>query len=80
MIDNTATVINQLRVVLDLTHIEIRVAETRIAQARTEAVRRELSQNAGNARERAGAVEEAIRDSVDFPTSWARSSVARLRW
>ena len=43
MTDNTATVINQLRVVLDLTHTEIQVAETRITQARTEAVRRELS-------------------------------------
>ena len=67
MTDNTATVINQLRVVLDLTHTEIQVAETRIGQARTEAVRRELSQNAGNARERAGAVEEAVRSLGGLP-------------
>ncbi len=67
MSDNTATVINQLRIVLDLTHNEIQVAETRIAQARTEAVRQELSQNADNARERAGAVEEAIRDLGGLP-------------
>jgi hypothetical protein len=67
MTDNTATVITQLRMVLDLTHTEIQVAETRIGQARTEAVRRELSQNAGNARERAGAVEEAIRDLGGLP-------------
>ncbi|MBC2640806.1 MULTISPECIES: ferritin-like domain-containing protein [unclassified Rhodococcus (in: high G+C Gram-positive bacteria)] len=67
MIDNTATLITQLRVVLDLTHNEIQVAETRIAQARTEAVRRELSQNAGHARQRADAVEEAIRDLGGLP-------------
>jgi hypothetical protein len=67
MTDNTATLITQLRVLLDLTHTEIQVAETRTAQARTEAVRRELAQNADHARQRAGAVEEAIRDLGGLP-------------
>ncbi|MFB1294104.1 ferritin-like domain-containing protein [Mycobacterium sp. pW049] len=62
-----ATLIAQLRTVLDLTHTEIQVAETRVAQARTEAVQRELTQNAENARLRAEAIEKAIRDLGGFP-------------
>ncbi|PRC58293.1 hypothetical protein C6A85_29225, partial [Mycobacterium sp. ITM-2017-0098] len=58
----TATLIAQLRTVLDLTHTEIQVAETRVAQARTDAVRRELTQNAENARLRATTIEKTIRD------------------
>ena len=61
------TLINQLRTVLDLTHTEIQVAETRIAQARTEAVQKELTQNANNGRIRAVAIEKAIRDLGGFP-------------
>ncbi len=56
MTDNAAILINQLRLVLELTHTEVHVAETRTGQARTEAVRRELSQNADTARERADAI------------------------
>ena len=63
----TATLIAQLRTVLDLTHTEIQVAETRIAQARTDAVRRELTQNAEHGRTRAIAIEQAIRDLGGFP-------------
>jgi hypothetical protein len=62
-----ATLINQLRTVLDLTNTEIQVAETRVTQARTEAVRRELTENAENGRERAEAIEKAIRDLGGFP-------------
>ena len=40
------TLLAQLRTILDLTHTEIQVAETRVAQARTEAVRRELTEKA----------------------------------
>jgi hypothetical protein len=61
------TLIAQLRAVLDLTHTEIQVAETRVAQARTDAVRTELEQNAANGRLRAEAVEQAIRDLGGFP-------------
>ncbi|MCV7422482.1 ferritin-like domain-containing protein [Mycobacterium yunnanensis] len=62
MSTTTNTLIAQLRVLLDLTNTEIQVAETRVAQARTEAVRRELTQNADNGRDRAEAIERAIRD------------------
>jgi hypothetical protein len=55
------------RTVLDLTNTEIWVAETRVSQARTEAVRRELSQNAANGRARAEAIETAIRDLGGLP-------------
>jgi hypothetical protein len=63
----TTTLLTQLRTILDLTHTEIQVAETRIAQARTDAVRRELTQNAENGRIRAVAIEKAIRDLGGFP-------------
>lgn len=62
-----ATLIAQLRTILDLTNTEIQVAETRIAQARTDAVRRELTQNAENGRHRAEQIEQAIRDLGGFP-------------
>lgn len=62
-----ATLIAQLRTILDLTNTEIQVAETRIAQARTNAVRRELTQNAENGRDRAEQIEQAIRDLGGFP-------------
>ncbi len=61
------TLLTQLRSLLDLTHTEIQVAETRVAQARTDAVRRELTENANNGRIRAEAIEKAIRDLGGFP-------------
>jgi hypothetical protein len=64
---DTATLLAQLRAVLDLTHTEIQVAETRVAQARTEAVQRELTQNAANGRDRAEAIEAAIRGLGGYP-------------
>ena len=64
---HTDRLLGQLRAVLDLTHTEIQVAETRVAQARTEAVRRELMQNADNGRDRAEAIEAAIRDLGGVP-------------
>ncbi|MEU7632871.1 ferritin-like domain-containing protein [Nocardia sp. NPDC049220] len=64
---DTATLLAQLRAVLDLTNTEIQIAETRTIQARTEAVRRELSANADNARVRAEAVEAAIRELGGLP-------------
>jgi len=65
--NDTSTVLAQLRTVLDLTNTEIQVAETRVSQARTDAVRRELSQNAANGRARAEAIEAAIRKLGGFP-------------
>ncbi|MBC2644551.1 MULTISPECIES: ferritin-like domain-containing protein [unclassified Rhodococcus (in: high G+C Gram-positive bacteria)] len=64
---DTTTLLTQLRTVLDLTNTEIQVADTRIGQARTEAVRRELSENADNARARAEAVDAAIRELGGVP-------------
>ena len=64
--DNTR-LLAQLRTLLDLTNTEIQVAETRVVQARTEAVRRELSQNAENARKRADALQSAIRKLGGYP-------------
>src|SRR6476646_3639048 len=65
--NGTSTVLAQLRTVLDLTTTEIQVAETRLAQARTEAVQRELSQNAANGRARAQSIEAAIRNLGGYP-------------
>lgn len=61
------TVLAQLRALHQLTNTEAQVAETRIAQARTEAVQRELTQNASNARERSQAIEKAIRELGGVP-------------
>ncbi|MFZ1179198.1 MAG: ferritin-like domain-containing protein [Mycobacterium sp.] len=61
------TLLAQLRALHQLTNTEIQIAETRIAQARTEAVQRELTQNAGNARDRAEAIERAIRGLGGVP-------------
>lgn len=61
------TVLAQLRALHQLTNTEIQVAETRIAQARTEAVQRELTENASNARERSETIEKAIRDLGGVP-------------
>src|SRR3954470_14838885 len=56
-----AKIINQLRALLLLTQTEEQVARTRIGQARTDAVRRELTQNADHAAERARAITEQLR-------------------
>ena len=64
---DTSALLAQLRAVLDLTHTEIQIAETRVAQARTEAVRRELTQNASNGRARTEAIEAAIRELGGYP-------------
>ncbi|MDP7703367.1 MULTISPECIES: ferritin-like domain-containing protein [unclassified Mycobacterium] len=64
---DTTRLLAQLRTLLDLTNTEIQIAETRVIQARTEAVRRELSQNAENGRERAEAIQARIRDLGGYP-------------
>ncbi|NEW37627.1 ferritin-like domain-containing protein [Nocardia cyriacigeorgica] len=63
----TATLLAQLRAVLDLTNTEIQIAETRVSQARTDAVRRELSENADKARARAEAIDAAVRELGGVP-------------
>ncbi|OBK14386.1 hypothetical protein [Mycobacterium asiaticum] len=64
---DTTRLLAQLRTLLDLTNTEIQIAETRVAQARTEAVRRELTQNAENGRVRAEAIQSAIRELGGYP-------------
>ena len=61
MTDTNAKMINQLRALLLLTQTEEQVARTRISQARTDAVRRELSQNADNAADRTRAITDQLR-------------------
>src|SRR3954463_16778498 len=58
---DTTPLINQLRALLLLTQTEEQVARTRIGQARTDAVRRELEQNADHAAERGRAITEQLR-------------------
>ena len=64
---DTTRLLAQLRTLLDLTNTEIQIAETRVTQARTDAVRRELTQNAAHGRERAEAIETQIRELGGFP-------------
>jgi hypothetical protein len=54
-------IINQLRALALLTQTEEQVARTRISQARTDAVRRELTQNADNAAARSLEIAEQLR-------------------
>jgi len=59
--------INQLRALVLLTQTEEQVARTRISQARTDAVRRELTQNADNAAQRALLITEQLRSVGGVP-------------
>src|SRR3954452_4052475 len=56
-----AKILNQLRALVLLTQTEEQVARTRVAQARTDAVRRELNQNADHAAERTQALTDQLR-------------------
>ena len=60
MTDN-AKIINQLRALVLLTQTEEQIARTRVMQARTDAVRRELTQNADHAADRTKAITEQLR-------------------
>src|ERR671920_1442611 len=60
-------IVNQLRALVLLTKTEEQVARTRISQARTEAVRRELTQNADNAAARTIEITEALRSLGGVP-------------
>ncbi|MDK3256545.1 ferritin-like domain-containing protein [Blastococcus capsensis] len=61
MTDDNAKIINQLRALALLTQTEEQIARTRISQARTDAVRRELTQNADNAAARSLEITEQLR-------------------
>jgi hypothetical protein len=58
--DNTK-IINQLRALVLLTQTEEQIARTRVSQARTDAVRRELNQNADHAAERTRLITDQLR-------------------
>ncbi len=60
MTDN-AKLVNQLRALLLLTQTEEQIARIRVSQARTDAVRRELTQNADNAADRTRAITDQLR-------------------
>jgi len=51
-VSTTNDMIAQLRAMVQLTQTEVQVARIRVSQARTEAVRRELTENARNAERR----------------------------
>ena len=68
MTDTTTLKIQeQLRALLQLTQTEAQIAQVRTAQARTDAVRRELTQNGRNAEERARLIAEALRELGGAP-------------
>ncbi|SNR30866.1 ferritin-like domain-containing protein [Blastococcus mobilis] len=67
MADINSKLINQLRALVLLTQTEEQVARTRISQARTDAVRRELTQNADNAAARSLEITEALRSLGGVP-------------
>jgi hypothetical protein len=64
---DTTKIQNQLRALVLLTQTEEQVARTRITQARTDAVRRELTQNADNAAARTIEITEALRAAGGVP-------------
>jgi hypothetical protein len=64
---DTGTLITQLRVLAHLTRTEAQVARLRVAQGRTDDVRRELGQNAADADARVRRIVEALRDLGAFP-------------
>ena len=67
MANNNNKIVNQLRALVLLTKTEEQVARTRISQARTDAVRRELTQNADNAAARTIEITEALRSLGGVP-------------
>ena len=67
MAQQHSTLVEQVRALLTLTQTEAQIAQTRTSQARTEAVRRELAQNAENAHERARLLGETLRDLGGVP-------------
>jgi hypothetical protein len=64
---STAKIQEQLRALLQLTNTEAQVAQVRVAQARTDAVRRELTENGHNAEERSRLINEALRELGGVP-------------
>ena len=68
---NTTIIVTELRAMEHLTRTEIAVARARIPQARTDAVRRELAENARNAGRRARDIAATLRDLGTVPDVFA---------
>jgi hypothetical protein len=64
---STDKILEQLRALLQLTQTEAQIAKVRVGQARTDAVRRELTQNGSNAEERGRLIAKALRDLGGYP-------------
>jgi bacterioferritin (cytochrome b1) len=64
---HNSKLVNQLRALILLTQTEEQVARTRTSQARTDAVRKELTQNADNAAKRSLEITEALRTLGGVP-------------
>jgi hypothetical protein len=64
---STTTLIRQLRAIRQLTQTEAQVARLRTAQARTDAVRRELTENGDNAEQRSHQIAQQIRQLGGVP-------------
>ena len=64
---DTTKIIAQLRSLVQLTQTEAQIAQIRVGQARTDAVRRELSQNADKAVERTELLLNALRELGGVP-------------
>ena len=64
---NSTTLIRQLRDLLLLTQTEAQIARQRVVQARTEAVRRELTENADNAERRSARITKELRALGGIP-------------
>ncbi|WP_375488502.1 ferritin-like domain-containing protein [uncultured Jatrophihabitans sp.] len=64
---DTTNLVGQLRALALLTQTEAQVAQIRVGQARTDAVRRELTQNGENAVQRTALLRQAVRDLGGLP-------------
>ncbi|SPM36367.1 hypothetical protein MRAB57_4208 [Mycobacterium rhizamassiliense] len=63
----TTKLVGQLRILHQLTNTEIQIAQTRLAQARNDAVRQQFTTNAANAQERAGLIAATLRELGGVP-------------
>jgi len=64
---DTTKIVAQLRLLAQLTQTEAQIAQVRVAQASTDAVRRELKQNSQHAEERTGLLLQALRELGGVP-------------
>ncbi len=73
----TTTLVTQLRAMERMTRTEVLIARIRVAQARTDAVRRELTQNAANGERRAERIATQLK-ALDAVPDVVSPAVARI--